>query len=551
MEPATLERHLPDLTAMEPTIFGETRQMTDRLTLAELLADPSSSAPAIVTTSPLVVVSYKTLADQIERLSGQLSKAGLKPGECVAIVLPNSMEFLVIFLALTRAGLVAAPLNPAYKPDETCFFIKNAAAKAIVAEGANVAVREATADLGVPVWTPHVDARGVVGLLELPRASSTTFDAPNPSDVALLAYTSGTTGRPKCVPQTHANIVWSARNIAAHYALTPADRSLVVMPLFHGHGLIGSTLSTLASGGCVIVPPRFSASAFWGQFREHRATWYSAVPTIHQVLLARADSDGAPYSGPRFIRSCSAALAPTILTRLEHRFGAPVLEAYGMTEAAHQVASNPLPPLPRKSGTVGPGDGISIIDEAGKHLAANAPGEVVVRGPNVMRGYRNDPDANASAFIDGWFRTGDTGSVDVDGYLTLIGHIKELINRGGEKISPGEVEAVLLEHPAVAEAAAFGVPDPKYGEDIWAAVVLRSAAEPQQLQAFCSARLADFKVPKIIRVISAMPKNATGKIQRRNLAVFLKAPPGQTNPAIALAKSSPSLSPKNQMTKGI
>lgn len=299
------------------------------------------------------------------------------------------------------------------------------------------------------------------------------------------------------------------------------------------------------------MPPRFSASAFWAQFRDHRATWYSAVPTIHQVLLARADSDDAPSSGPRFIRSCSAALAPTILTRLEHRFGAPVLEAYGMTEAAHQVASNPLLPLPHKPGTVGPGEGISIIDETGKHLAANVPGEVVVRGPNVMRGYRNDPDANASAFINGWFRTGDTGAIDVDGYLTLIGHIKELINRGGEKISPGEVEAVLLEHPAVAEAAAFGVPDPKYGEEIWAAVVLRSAAEPQQLQAFCSARLADFKVPKIIRVISAMPKNATGKIQRRNLAVFLKAPPGQTNPAIALAKSSPSLSPKNQMTKGI
>ena len=293
------------------------------------------------------------------------------------------------------------------------------------------------------------------------------------------------------------------------------------------------------------MPPRFSASAFWGQFREHRATWYSAVPTIHQVLLARADSDGAPYTGLRFIRSCSAALAPTILTRLEHRFGAPVVEAYGMTEAAHQVASNPLPPLLHKPGTVGPGDGISIIDETGKHLPANAPGEVVVRGPNVMRGYRNDPGANATAFINGWFRTGDTGTIDGDGYLTLIGHTKELINRGGEKISPGEVEAVLLEHPAVAEAAAFGVPDPKYGEEIWAAVVLRSAVDTKELQAFCSTHLADFKVPKLIYVISAMPKNATGKIQRRDLAAFLEAPPKQTNPAIALEKSTASSSPKN------
>jgi oxalate---CoA ligase len=545
MEPATLDRLLPDQTSMEPTIFGETRQMTERSSLVELLADPGSSAPAIITTSPLAVVSYKFLADQIERLSGQLSNAGLKSGECVAIVLPNSLEFLVIFLALTRARLVVAPLNPAYKPDEMRFFIKHAQAKAVITEGASTAVRAASAGLGVPVWTPQVDARGVVSLLELPQASRTTLDAPNPDDVAWLAYTSGTTGRPKCVPLTHANIVWSSRNIAAHYALTSVDRSLVVMPLFHGHGLIGSTLSTLASGGCVIVPPRFSASAFWGLFREHRATWYSAVPTIHQVLLARADSDGAPSSGPRFIRSCSAALAPTILTSLEHRFGAPVLEAYGMTEAAHQVASNPLPPLPHKPGTVGPGTGISIIDETGKHLVANASGEVVVRGPNVMRGYLNDPDANATAFIDGWFRTGDTGVIDGDGYLTLSGHTKEMINRGGEKISPEEVEAVLLQHPAVAEAAAFGVPDPKYGEEIWAAVVLRSSADTQELQAFCSTRLADFKVPKLIRVISAMPKNATGKIQRRELAAFFKAPPRQTNPAIAFEKSAASASPEN------
>jgi len=551
MKQTTLAHLLVDSTSAKPAIIAETRQMTERPSLAELLADPGSSAPAIVTTSPLAVVSYKTLSDQIERLSGQFSNAGLKPGDCVAIVLPNCLEFLVIFLALTRARLVAAPLNPAYKPDETRFFIKNAGAKVVVAEVTNTAVREATAGLGVPVWTPRVDARGIVGLLELPPASRTTVETPNPDDIAFLAYTSGTTGRPKCVPLTHANIVWSARNIAAHYALTSADRSLVVMPLFHGHGLIGSTLSTLASGGCVIVPPRFSASAFWGQFREHRATWYSAVPTIHQVLLARADSDGAPYTGPRFIRSCSAALAPTILTRLEHRFGAPVLEAYGMTEAAHQVASNPLPPLLRKPGTVGPGDGISIIDETGKHLPANAPGEVVVRGPNVMRGYRNDPGANATAFINGWFRTGDTGTIDGDGYLTLIGHTKELINRAGEKISPGEVEAVLLEHPAVAEAAAFGVPDSKYGEEIWAAVVLRSATNTQELQAFCSTRLADFKVPKLIGVISAMPKNATGKIQRRDLAALLKAPPSQINPAIALERSTASSSLKNQITKGV
>ncbi len=491
--------------------------MTTRSSLAELLTDPGSSAPAIVSTSPLVVVSYKALAGQIERLSGGLRNAGLKPGDSLAIVLPNSLEFLVIFLALTHARLIAAPLNPADKPDELRFLMEDAQVRAVVAEGANVAVREAAAGLGLPIWQPRVDSRGVVELPELPQGSRTSLDAPNPDDVALFAYTSGTTGRPKCVPLTHANVLWSSRNIAEHYALTAADRSLVVLPLFHGHGLIGATLSTLASGGCVLVPPRFSASGFWRLFGEHRATWYSAVPTIHQVLLARADSDGAPHSGPRFIRSCSAPLAPTILTNLENRFGAPVLEAYGMTEASHQVATNPLPPLVHKPGTVGLSAEISIIDENGRHLAAKSSGEVVVRGPNVMRGYRNNPEANAAAFTDGWFRTGDIGEVDNDGYLALIGRIKELINRGGEKISPEEVEKVLLQHPAVAEAAVFGVPDPKYGEEVSAAVVPRGAATAEQLQRYCRTRLADFKVPKRIHLVSAITKNAMGKVQRRDL----------------------------------
>ncbi len=491
-----------------------------RSSLAYLLADPGSSAPAIVSTSPLMVVSYKALAEQIERASGQLRAAGLRPGDCVAIVLPNSLEFLVVFLALTHARLVAVLLNPADKPDEIRFFVEDAQARAVVTAGANSNVKEAVAGLGLPMWQPTVDRSGVVQIPELPTVSHTSLDAPNPDDIALFAYTSGTTGRPKCVPLSHGNVLWSSRNIAAQYDLTSADCSLVVLPMFHGHGLIGAALSTLASGGSIIVPPRFSASEFWKLFRDHHATWYTAVPTIHQVLLERADSDAAPQGGPRFIRSCSAPLAPTILKNLENRFGAPVLEAYGMTEAAHQVATNPLPPLLRKPGTVGRGAGISVIDQAGLHLAANTSGEVVVRGPNVMRGYRNNREANDAAFIDGWFRTGDIGAIDKDGYLALTGRIKDLINRGGEKISPAEVEAVLLEHPAVAEAAVFGVPDPKYGEEVSAAVVLRGAATPQELQKYCANRLADFKVPKLIHLVSAIPKNAMGKVPRNELAAL-------------------------------
>jgi acyl-CoA synthetase (AMP-forming)/AMP-acid ligase II len=247
--------------------------------LAELLADPQSSEPAIVATSPLSVVSYKVLAEQIERLAGRLSGAGLKTGDCVAIALPNSVELLVVLLALARARLIAEPLNPAYKRDEVRFFIEDAQARAIVAEEADVTVRDAAAGLGLPIWTPAVDSRGVVELTGLTQASRTSVDAPKPDDVALFAYTSGTTGRPKCVPLTHANVLWSARNVAAEYALTSEDRSLLVMPLFHGHGLIGSALSTLASGGCVIVPPRFSASAFWGLFREQPSVSVSPETT--------------------------------------------------------------------------------------------------------------------------------------------------------------------------------------------------------------------------------------------------------------------------------
>jgi len=294
-----------------------------------------------------------------------------------------------------------------------------------------------------------------------------------------------------------------------------------VLPLFHGHGLIGAALATLMSGGTLILPPRFSASHFWDAFRRHRASWYTAVPTIHEILLARADADGAPHAGARFIRSCSAALAPSVLNTLEHRFGAPVIEAYGLTEASHQVASNPLPPRERRSGTVGFGTGteIAIVDlHHGRHLPAHVEGEVVVRGPTVMHGYRNDAAATAAALVDGWLRTGDTGVLDDDGYLALTGRIKEIINRGGEKISPTEVDNVLLAHPAVAEAAAFGVPDPKYGEEVQAAVVLKGDADAAMLRAFCLEHLADFKVPKVIRIVSELPKNDVGKVDRRALA---------------------------------
>jgi acyl-CoA synthetase (AMP-forming)/AMP-acid ligase II len=498
----------------------------EAMTLAHLLPDRTSTEPAIVDEATAVTISYRALSDQVEHLAQQLCGAGLDRGAGVALVLPNGVESLVVPLALARAGLITVPLNPAYTASELRSLITRVGARAIVAGNRNVMLADIATALGLPIWASSVDRTGDVSLAGI-RSSPSRASAAEPSagDVALYLHTSGTEGRPKVVPLTHANVLLSARQIAAHYALTPADRTLVVLPLFHGHGLIGAALATLASGGAVIVPSRFSASRFWASFVKHRATWYTAVPTIHQILLARADADGAPRSGARFIRSCSSALPESVFAELERRFGAPVLEAYGLTEASHQVASNPLPPRMRKAGTVGFGTGvqIAIFDADGHTLPAHRAGEVVVRGPSVMQAYRDNAAASAAAFVDGWLRTGDVGALDENGYLTLTGRIKEMINRGGEKISPTEIEAALLAHPAVAEAAAFAVPDAKYGEAVGAAVVLEGDADPDELRSFSRERLADFMVPSVIRIVPALPRNAMGKVERRALTEWMRS----------------------------
>jgi acyl-CoA synthetase (AMP-forming)/AMP-acid ligase II len=501
--------------------------MTPTTTLADLFSRAQAGRPAVILPDDGSAIPYRSLGEQVEALAAVLRHSGLGPGAGVAIVLPNGLDYLVSFLAVTRARLVAAPLNPAYKIEEFHFYLTDAGARAvIVAPGAHPA-REAAGALGLPLWTAGRDSRGRVRLAGEGLADGGGLAAcpvPLPDDTALFLHTSGTTSRPKGVPLTHANLMTSVRNIATHYQLSPDDVGLVVMPLFHVHGLIGATLSPLFAGGTVVVPPRFSAQAFWPAARAHRVTWYSAVPTIHQILVGRADADGAPARpGFRFLRSCSAALAPATLAQLEARFDAPVLEAYAMTEASHQMTANPLPPAAHKPGSVGRGANVdvAIMDEAGHLVPVGTQGEVVVRGANVTKGYHNNPEANAAAFTDGWFRTGDRGVLDADGYLTLVGRIKELINRGGEKISPLEVDAALLAHPAVAEAAAFAVADPKYGEEVHAAVVLRQDASVEELLRHCRDRLADFKVPRVLHLVKELPKGPTGKVQRRFMAAAL------------------------------
>jgi acyl-CoA synthetase (AMP-forming)/AMP-acid ligase II len=469
-------------------------------------------------------LSYGQLREQVSLAADRLAQHGLDRGDRIAMVLPNGAEAVLLFLAAAAVG-TAAPLNPAYKEDEFRFYLEDTGARALVVPpGEAEAARRALPE-EVRLIEAHLDHHGQLVLEGSgPTDPSRTAGIPHGEDVALVLHTSGTTSRPKLVPLRHRNLAASTDNIASTYRLGSDDVALCVMPLFHIHGLMASVMATLRSGGTVVIPPRFDPLTFWPAAQEHGATWYSAVPTIHQMLLLRNRGERPTGAGRlRFIRSSSSALPPETMRQLEERFGAPVLEAYGMTEASHQMASNPLPPADRRPGTVGLGTGveIGIMDEAGQLLEGDATGEVVIRGPSVIDGYADNPEANAAAFTEGWFRTGDLGRLDPDGYLALVGRLKEMINRGGEKIAPREIDEVLLQHPAVREAVAFGSPHPAWGEEVAAAVVLKEPVAEKDLLAFARERLADYKVPRKLYIVDAIPRTATGKIQRRSIAEVL------------------------------
>jgi acyl-CoA synthetase (AMP-forming)/AMP-acid ligase II len=498
--------------------------MSNPNTLLELIQVPPQDRTAVLIPETGVKVSYKSLCDQVIEMADALASIGIQRGDRVATVLPNGLAAIVSFIAASVAG-TAAPLNPGYREDEFSFYLDDTNAKVLLVPTDGAAdARKAAEGRGIPVYSLETDETGYVRIAGAPKGKKASL--PTGDDVALVLHTSGSTGRPKRVPILHRNLTASTKNIVAHYDLTDKDVSLCVMPLFHVHGLVASTMSTLLSGGTVVVPGKFNALSFWRTVRDTGATWYSAVPTIHNLLLSRAGNEKpAGAEGLRFIRSCSAALPPEMMEKMEKAFGAPVLEAYGMTEASHQMASNPQPPHARKPGAVGPGTGvrIGIMNDAGDLLKPNERGEVVIKGPNVVSGYENNPEANAKSYTDGWFRTGDQGFLDDEGYLFLTGRIKELINRGGEKIGPREIDEVLLTHPAVAEAVAFGVPHPSWGEEVAAAIVLKEneTATEADLQTFCKERLADFKRPKKFYIVTTIPRTATGKIQRGAVAKAL------------------------------
>jgi len=503
-------------------------QSKDRCsTLLELLAKGADDAPAI--SAPGVPsLSFGGLRSLVQKSIAALNGFGIGRNDRVAIVLPNGPEMASAFVAVA-SGATAAPLNPAYRADEFEFYMSDLNAKALVVEAGSTSPAVAVAQkLGVRIVTLQPDPQAGAGSFTLTAegTGACTGGPASPDETALILHTSGTTSRPKIVPLSQRNVSVSAGNIAETLDLSADDRGLNIMPLFHIHGLMAGVLAPWSRGGSVFCTPGFNALRFFAWMEECRATWYTAVPTMHQAILTRAGHNKAIIEKfpLRFIRSSSSSLPPQVITELEATFGAPVIEAYGMTEASHQMASNPLHGV-RKPGAVGiaAGPEVAIMDEDGKLLTNGEVGEVVIRGDNVTAGYEANPEANASAYTDGWFRTGDQGVLDGEGYLTLTGRLKEIINRGGEKISPREVDEVLMDHPAVRQVVVFGVKHDKLGEDVAAAVVLREgqSADEKDLRDYAGGRLAAFKVPRKILFLEEIPLGATGKLQRIGLAAKL------------------------------
>lgn len=516
-----------------------TRPVPETLSgLLEQQAAQSPNAPALFA-SGTAPATFADLAAWTSQRQSELARFGLGPANRVALSLPDGPWMAAAFLTL-GAHVAVAPLNPAYRREELAFYLSDLGARAILLpEGADTPAREVARDQALTVLELRRVPAGPAGAFELLQTAGPRLPAiealppgPGPQDIALLLHTSGTTSKPKLVPLTHRNLRVSGRNIARTLALSPDDRGLSVMPLFHIHGLLGMLLSSVTAGASVACTPGFASRAFFPWLREFRPTWYSAVPTMHQAILERAEADALTATalagtGLRFIRSSSAALPPLVMERLEALFGVPVLESYGMTEASHQMASNPLPPAPRKPGSVGlpAGPDIAILDEQGRPLPCGTQGEVCIRGDSVTQGYDHNPVANDAAFTaEGWFRTGDQGRFDNEGYLFLTGRLKEIVNRGGEKIGPREIDEALLEHPSIRQAVAFGVPHPTLGEDLAAAVVpIPPVPTEQELRSFLLARLPPFKVPSRILLLPEIPKGPTGKVQRLGLAARLTA----------------------------
>lgn len=490
--------------------------MATHSTLSSSFSETSDNTAIIIPNKPnALTISYKQLTYDIFDFQSKLAELGIGKGNAVSIALPNTYEFVVSFLATSYQRAIAAPLNPMYKQDEFEFYIDDLASDLVLIPKGhfkkNTPSVRAARKYNAAIAECYLDPESSKVILDVKEKGKIVSKRPEkvsqaePDDVALVLHTSGTTGRPKAVPLSHHNLTRTMKNIIGTYELTPADRTMLVMPLFHVHGLLCGLLSPLHSGGSIVIPGSFSASNFWIDFTTHKANWYSAVPTIHQILLR--NKFPSPMPKIRFVRSCSSPLSPKTFHELEKALNAPVLEAYAMTEAAHQMTSNPLPHNGKHvPGSVGLGQGveIKILDQEGNEVPQGHEAEICIRGENVTKGYLNNPKANAEAFTKGrFFRTGDQGKKDKDGYVIITGRMKELINRAGEKISPIELDNVVAGHPSVGEAVSFGIPHDLYGQVVGMAVVPKAGASVTEIEIveYVGERTASFKKPSRVSLV--------------------------------------------------
>ena len=468
-------------------------------------------------------LSYKDLKLFINKISKQLAGNGLSNKDRAAIVLPNGPYMASSFLAIS-SYMSAAPLNPSYKSEEYEFYLKDLNPKIVLVEkNSDNPVVDVAKKLKIELCEINPEKDGPSGIFNI-YENETEYSLPDENDESLVLHTSGTTSRPKIVPLTNKNIFSSAENISKSLNLSESDHCLNIMPLFHIHGLIAILASSMKAGASVCASNGFNAIKFLDLAKSEKINWYSGVPTMHQTILLRArrNSEIAKELKLRLIRSSSASLPPAVFKDLNDVFNCPVIEAYGMTEATHQMTSNPLPPKQQKAGFVGlpAGPEVCIMNENGDVLKQGEEGEVCIKGENVTLGYDNNEEANKTSFTNGWFRTGDQGYFDKEGYLKISGRLKEIINKGGEKISPLEVDNVLMDHPFIDQAVCFGYDDKLLGENIASAIIIKSGetCSENDVLEYAQEKLAKFKIPKKIFFVEEIPKGATGKLQRNVLA---------------------------------
>jgi acyl-CoA synthetase (AMP-forming)/AMP-acid ligase II len=499
--------------------------------LIERHSQVQPQSPYAVASETGRILRYGELLQSCRRVAAVLDQHGAAPGDTVSVVMPNGLNTLRVLLGALYGGRCVNPVNLLSQPEQMRYVLAHSECKVVVvAPEWEARVRAIINELDRPVQLIAAEPDGD-GLPGDAGCKPQVAPEPDAAALALLMYTSGTTGKPKGVMLTHANLAANAHAIAREHRLDAQDRVLAVLPLYHINAFTVTMLAPLVHGGSLAMAPRFSAARFWQQANELRCTWLNVVPTIISYLL-EGDAPPPAAGAIRFCRSASAALAPEQLRAFERRFGIGVIETMGLTETAAPAFSNPIEPERRKLGAVGRPSGCEarVVDLDLRPLPAGATGEIVVRGPQVMRGYYKNEEATGAAFTpDGWLRTGDLGHQDTDGFFFVTGRIKELIIKGGENIAPREIDEALLAHPAVLEAAAVGIPDSHYGQEIMACVVLREgrSCEEQTLREFCLAQLGRYKTPKVFRFVADLPRGPTGKVQRLKLLDLFEAVPVQ------------------------